>query len=555
MLPVSRRRFLILSSSAVSLALLQACAQPAAAPAATATKAPAAASTPAATAAAPASAATAAATKAATQAPAAATKSGEPKRGGTLTMAKTGTMLEFNPFNMTPAHHAFTRALFNTLTLYDSKLQPQPELAEKWDLAADGKSITLKLRQGVKFHGGREFTADDVKYSLDYGQNGENVTMKPLFKAVQEIQTPDKYTVTLKFANPYPGVYDLLDMLYIVDKETFADHAKSAAGTGPFKLEKYTPNDRLDFLAHKDYWNKGRPYVDKYVIREIPDIPAMTINLESGAVDLIWQINYRDLVRLKESGKFGTDPGSKAGDMFNFGINTKVEPFTNKKVRQAIAWSIDRARFAKSTLQGLAEPTCLMWPKHSWAYFSDLESKVGYDLEKSRALLKEAGLEKGFEFELMTSSKNFGFLDIAQIIQADLKKIGVNVKIVDQEQAQFQTRIANKQIVTTIHSYGRTSRDPGSMMTGAKAWFNDKEGNWTRFESAEWDKLRADLNATVDLEKRKGTARKLQEMALDECFTNPMAPNLRAWAFGSYVKGFDYNLDYAPLVDGIWLDK
>ena len=541
---VSRRRFLQLSSTAVSLSLLGACAPAAPAqptPAKPAAQVPAVPVLP---------------TPVATQVPAAATKPAGPKRGGTFTLAKTGAQLDFNPLRLMPAHHAFTRALFNTLTRYGAQLKPQPELAESWNVSPDGSTITLKLRQGVKFHSGREFTADDVKFSLQFGQTNEDVTMRPSFRAIKQLETPDKYTVVFGFGVAYPAMFDVLDTLYIVDKETFEDRAKTAIGTGPFKLDKYIPNDRLELSAFKDYWDKGKPYVDKYVVRDIPDVTALAVNLETGAVDCVWQINYRDLVRLSESGgKFATDNGAKGADMFDFAINTKAEPLTNKKVRQAIAWSIDRERFAKAILVGLAQPTCLLWPRHSWAYFPDLEGKIGYDLDKAKALLKEAGLEKGFDTEIQTSSKNFGFLEIAQIVQADLKKVGVNAKVVDLEQAQFQTRLQNKQIVMSIHSYGRTGRDPGSTMTGAKAWYNDAEGSWTRFESQEWDKLRQELNATVDLEKRKVTARKLQEMALDECFTLPMAPNQRAWAFGSYVKGFDYNLDYAPFVDGVWLDK
>ena len=113
-------------------------------------------------------------------------------------------------------------------------------------------------------------------------------------------------------------------------------------------------------------------------------------------------------------------------------FNTKKGgAMANPKVRQAIAWSIDRERFCRTVLQGLSEPTCLIWPPQSWAYFKDLQGKIGYDLDKARALLKEAGYEKGFDAEILTASKRgFGYGDLAVMLQADLRKIGINAKVI-----------------------------------------------------------------------------------------------------------------------------
>jgi len=122
-------------------------------------------------------------------------------------------------------------------------------------------------------------------------------------------------------------------------------------------------------------------------------------------------------------------------------------------------------------LQGMIEPSCLMWPKTSWAYFPDLEGKIGYDLDKARFLLKEAGMEKGFDVELMTSSSRaYGYGELAQMLQADLKKIGVNAKVSDLAPAHYDARMNKGDIQIAAHTYGTVNRDPGSLVTAAKAW-------------------------------------------------------------------------------------
>jgi peptide/nickel transport system substrate-binding protein len=554
---LNRRNFLMLSAGSTGAALLVACA-PAATPPAPTVAQPTAVKPAAQVPSAPPSQATAVASATPTQAPVAtAVKPAEPKRGGTFTLARTATISEFNPFNLTVGHYGFIRVAFNTLARYDAKLNLQPDLAEKWDLSADGKTVSLKLREGVKFHSGREFTAEDVKASLEFGQTNEKALLRESFRMVKQAEVTGKYTIALRFDNVYPGLYDLLDALWIIDKESIESRANAVNGTGPFKLDKYVPKDRAEFVAFKDYWDKGKPYLDRYVLREIPDLPSLAINLESGSVDAIYKPNVSDVIRLSgQTAKFYVAAG-KSGSIFDVGMNCKMEPFTDKRVRQAVAWSIDRARFCKTILQGLSEPTCLMWPPHSWAYFKELEGKIGYDLEKAKALLKDAGLANGFETELVTASAlGTGRRELAEILQADLAKIGVKTKLADIEGATFTTRTQTKRDVPLMtHEYGRAGRDPGTTIGGAKAWYTEAQGGWTRFESAQYDQLVKDLQSTLDRDKRAATARKIQELTLDECFTVSVAVSPTVHVVASPVKGFDDDMDQAIIPAGIWLDK
>jgi peptide/nickel transport system substrate-binding protein len=159
-----------------------------------------------------------------------------PKRGGTITTAQTDTFYTFDPYKRN--WYRVRRTVYNSLAHYDHNLSLQPELAERWDLAPDGKSITFKLRQGVKFHSGRELTSEDMKFSLEYAASDELVLQRPMYQMVKRIETPDRYTLTLRMDAPNAGIFDLIDAAHAIDKETIADSAKTANGTGPFKLDK-----------------------------------------------------------------------------------------------------------------------------------------------------------------------------------------------------------------------------------------------------------------------------------------------------------------------------
>lgn len=144
---------------------------------------------------------------------------------------------------------------------------------------------------------------------------------------------------------------------------------------------------------------------------------------------------------------------------------------------------------------------------------------------------------------------------MAGIIQADLKKIGVNAKLTDLEPAQYNARLNKGDILMLILTYGRAGRDPGTLVTAARAWYTERQGGLSHFESDVYESLRRDLQGTLDREKRKATYRKIQELALDECFVNPISPYPAPWAYAGHVRGFAYDLDNSPLTAEIWLDK
>ena len=211
--------------------------------------------------------------------------SGTPVRGGTLSIVQSADIAPSTFLSQNNPNFAMIRTVFNTLTAYDHKtLEPQPELATSWDLSEDGTSITLKLREGVKFHSGREFTADDVIFTIQALQR-EDVSsqLKHVALSIDDMRADDDHTVTLHLSHPVSNLFDMLEMVPIVDKDTFDQllAGKEFVGTGPFKVESYTPGSGVELVRNDDYWVEDRPYLGHRHQRPEP-VPVDAVLAEVG---------------------------------------------------------------------------------------------------------------------------------------------------------------------------------------------------------------------------------------------------------------------------------
>ena len=477
------------------------------------------------------------------------------KRGGTFTLARTASIQDFNGVNLIMGHFAFIRALYNTLVRLDKDLNPQPELAESWQFSPDGLTMTLKLRGGVNFHSGRDFGSEDVRFSWEFSTDKTTGSpqMRELFSLIKDVKMPDKYTVELKFDKPNPLVFDALDTLCMFDRTRVDKLGQADAGSGPFQVVGYRPGGDVLLKRFDAYWEADKPSVDEYTIRQVPDAGAMVLNLESKAVDAIWGVPLHEVARLGALPGLLADPGPPAPNIYQLMVNVRSEPLSNKKVRQAISHAIDRERICKTILHGTVKPTWLMWPKGSWAYFGDLEGRYPYNLDKAKALLAEAGYPNGFETSITCSQKIMAAqMGIAQIIQADLAKIGIRSKIIDLEPVVYVSRVYKGEFLLQVHNYGRINRDPGTMLGGAVVWYPKGP---TGFEYADFTKWRDEAATSLDREKRKVLYRNIQELALEECFINPIAPQQQFCVYRDYVKGLWFNREGVPFVGDLWLDK
>lgn len=468
-----------------------------------------------------------------------------PKRGGKITGARSGDFNHFDPFYtgavQWPAHHNLYSALF----YYDKDLKLLPGLAERSELSDDKLSLKVNLRRGVKFHNGRELVADDVVYNIERAMDksighsayAQTITMKGA-------RALDKYTAVIEYKQPTAYLFDTLCFIGMVAKEAVPDIKKRAVGTGPFKFDRWLPGDHARFVRNESYWEPGLPYVDELVVRSFRDIPSMLVNLEAGQLDLVEPLPANELERLAKSREIGIVRGNP-GFFYNLYLHTKRKPFDNKKVRQAIQLAVDRKTIVDKVLYGFSETAQICFPKSSWAYDAQMDNYWPFDLDRARRLLTEAGYDKGFEFPVVTTPVFPEFTDMALIIQADLAKIGVKLRIEEVATTPYYQRLFAGDFDSMISFSGRAHKDPGSV------WLIQLQyspgGNMLGWKNDTYDELLRQAAATFERDRRKAIYRKVLDILADEAFEVIIA---RRYTYYGIRK--DRLHDFRFGIDGDW---
>ena len=361
--------------------------------------------------------------------------SAEPKSGGTLTLAIKRRMNLMNPLvNTGSTEHNIRTLMFEPLLGMDLKGNIQPRLAESWKISEDGKAYVFQLRKDVKFHDGREMTAADVKFSMDYTMNKRNGAYGfRQLTDVQSVATTGKHSLTIrlkKASTPFLGALTSIQTFSVVPKESLEQGVSKPSsfppGTGPFKFVKWEPRQRIVFARFDDYWGE-KAFVDSVVLRPIQDATVRFTALRTGDVDMVEISPYEWVRKVKEGGVSGIRavPASHAS-FRRVTFNVKAPPFDDRKVRLAVAHAIDRQQALEAAYLGFGGATEQVYPDgHLW-FVEDVEAKP-HDPARAKTLLREAGY-KGEPVELMISSGIYNEA-VGVAVQSQLKKVGFNVKL------------------------------------------------------------------------------------------------------------------------------
>ncbi len=412
--------------------------------------------------------------------------------------------------------------IFDTLVTYKpGTTELEGKLAERWESNENASIWTFYLRKGVKFHDGVELTADIVKYSIE---RAKNLKGPPAFllDVIDRVEVIDRYTIrfVLKYPfAPFPALAAFTIMAPVSPQaveKLGEDFAKKPVGTGPFKLWSWIEGQSVTLVANENYW-RGRPKVDKIVIRIFKDPSSLRIALENGEIDMAFGIQPSDIEPLQKNPKIKTV--SIEGLVIEWlGMNLRRSPLNNTMLRKAINYAINYDYILNNILRGTATRLYGPLPPGVWGYDPEIKDYgYRYDPEKAKELLRLAGYPNGEglpEFELIISTEERAERgEVATAIQDFLRQIGIRVKITNLDWSTFLDRLLNHDFDMYMVDWFPDYVDPDD-------WFypliSSKGLAIDGFKNETIDALIDQARSISDINRRIEIYRKLQRMVVDQ---------------------------------------
>lgn len=401
--------------------------------------------------------------------------------------------------------------IYNRIAEFDENSNPRPSLAESWE-QVDSTTTIIKLKKGVKFHNGEELKASDVKFTLDRMKNSPAV--RYIIDMIDTVEVVDDYTVKITTTKPFaPLISHLTHNATSILNEKAVTEAKEAyaqhpIGTGPYKFISWTSGDRVVLEAFPEYF-EGETPIKNLVFRTIVEEANRTIGLETGELDIIYDIVGLDKDKLKNDKNFNymEKPGIT---LVYLGFNLNKPPFDNPKVREAISYAIDQNALIQTAYFGAGiKANSIIGPNIFSHYDVD---KYEYNVEKAKKLLEEAGYKDGFKTKIWIRD-NSVYRDMAIILQDELKQIGIDLTVETLEWGAFLDGTARGEHEIFILTWSTVTRDPDY---GIAALVSTKThggaGNRTFYSNPKVDELLEIGRSELNTEKRKEIYREIQEI-------------------------------------------
>jgi len=463
-------------------------------------------------------------------------KDGPPAFGDMIILGSIGDASSMIP-NVTgdSASHEIGSFIYNGLVKYDKDYNIVGDLAESWEISPDELSITFHLHKGVKWHDGKEFTAEDAMFTYRFMIDPKTPTpYSGDFLLVKSAEVLDRYTFRVHYERPFAPALISWGM-WILPKHLLQgkDVRQSPlnhhpVGTGPYLFRQWKTGEKIELEVNPDYF-EGKPYVRKVLYRIIPDSATLFLELKSGGVD--WSglspMQYR---RQTDNPEFRSNFRKYrylANAYTYLGLNLKDPRFADKRVRQALAYAIDKEEIIRVVLLGLGVEATGPYKSDTWVYNPRVR-RYSYDPERARSLLDEAGwkdkdgdgvLEKNgqpFRFTILTNQGNEERKMTAEIIQRRLAKIGIQVEIRIAEWASFINYFIKNRRFESVLLGWTTGQDPDLY----DIWHSSKtlpdEFNFISYQNPEVDRLIEEGRHTFDKKRRKACYDRIQEILAED---------------------------------------
>ncbi len=391
-------------------------------------------------------------------------------RGGRLRIAITADMNNFDPMAFSTVNFPLIKNLYDSLLEYTDKGEAVPSLAESWQIAPDGTSVTFKLRDGVKFHSGGAVDAAAVDATLKKAmdpQKGRNIYAT--MSIVKDWSVVDPRTVQMNFKAPVPArqITDLLQFMPVLDPAGIDTIDTRPAGCGPYTLVERVVGQRVVMKANPNYWRQGQPVCADLVLQVFSDDQAADAALETGAVDIIYGGSSRSAVRLKQAGLQVIEGPGPLVQVLR--INSNRGPFRNAKYRQAFNHLVDRAAVLRVGYAGLGQVVALPWAPASPAWDPSYTTRYAFDLEKGKALLAQSGLTPAqmSDWKMLVNGGDEPSNLISQVVQAALKRVGIEIQLDLKQGAEYIDALLTGKFDATFGGVGNVQKFPSRVATNS----------------------------------------------------------------------------------------
>ena len=454
---------------------------------------------------------------------------------------------------------AMTGQIYESLVTRDAKLELQPELATAWEPVEGGWKFTL--REGVKFHGGQDFTAEDVKFSFERAL-APSSDWKEQVKGVTAVEIVDPMTVILKTDGPNPILPNQLTSVYIMDsgwaeehdvmvpqdfaakEETYA--VRNANGTGPFVLASRAPDELTELTRNADWWGWGEfpGNVQKIEYRPISNAATRVAALLSGEVDFVLDPPLQDLERIKAASDLKVETVSPIRSIF-LGLNLGAEelassdvkgknPFADVRVREAMNIAIDKAAIQRVVMEGLSFPTGMITSPGVLGNTPENDAPYAFDAVKAKALMEEAGYPDGFSVQLDCPNNRYNNDEkICQAVVGMLAKIGVDVKLDAIPKAQHFPKIQNRESDFYMLGWGVPTLDSHYVFSYLIA--GDGSWNATGYSNDRVNEITKAIETETDIAKRTAQIMEAWEIVKAEMPYIPIHHQVIAWGMSDKV--------------------
>lgn len=470
--------------------------------------------------------------------------------------------------------HSIAAFIYNGLLKYDKNLKLVGDLAKDWKISDDNKSITFDLKKNVKWHDGEPFTAEDVKFTYKTIIDDNTPTAYDSdFRIIDNVTILDNYTIKVNYQKAFAPALNSWTMSILPkhllegEKITQSPLQRDPVGTGPFKFVNWNTGKNITLEANRDYF-KGSPYLEKYVMKVIPDTASMFMALLNKDLDLMSMtpLQYTKQTDTSQFENYFNKYSFLSNSYAYIGYNLQKPIFRDKKVRQALSFATPKKDIIKSVLFGHGEIATGPYKPGTYWYNPDVQ-RYEYNLEKAKQLLAEAGWKdtngdkildkngRNFTFTLMTNQGNSNRSKVAEIVQQSWKKLGIKVDIRVIEWATLINEYIDKRNFDALVMGWSIPMEPDLFDVWHSSKCKGKNLNFVCYQNDEMDKLIEEARLTFDQKKRKELYFKAQEiLAEDQPYTFLYVPkslvglHKRFRGIEPAPAGITYNLEewYVP---------